>query len=198
MTVLDTGLCLPNAQARGRVSNATRAQHGANPAVRADWMFDVRSTCQTFYCLLVDANRTQLEAALMWLLNSVPDAVSIQEADALTDRLQISAIDAGTRFHQKYHQRSPDVPCTASPVEAAMHVWRDRGRDPRTILERWIGGFLTAFDASAPNPAGREGSRNSPDAFQQSSEPAGTCQRSRCFTKRAGTRFPPALQDDRE
>jgi AraC-like DNA-binding protein len=124
--------------------------------VRPDWMFEVRSHCQSFNCLALHADRAELETALTWLAHSAPAAESIQEADALKDRLKDCAIDAGVRFHQEYHRRAMHRQCRGSAVESAMHIWSHHQSDPRVTLQRWIPEFLTAFDATHPSsPAER-------------------------------------------
>jgi AraC-like DNA-binding protein len=115
-------------------------------------MFEVRTTCQSFYCQAMHADRAEFEAALTWLVRSIPAAESIQEAAALTDRLKICTAEVGVGFHQQYHRRTSQVACAGSAVENAMHVWRQHHTDPRVTLQRWIEEFLLSFDATHPTP----------------------------------------------
>jgi len=124
------------------------------PAIRPDWMFEVRSTCQTFYCKVTQADRYEFESALEWLGRTVPPSHSPQELDALVDRLKICTIEAAAHFHQAYHRQGPAKPCSWSAIEATISVWNSRESDARLTLRRWTDVFLSGFDmAHPPSPA---------------------------------------------
>jgi AraC-like DNA-binding protein len=115
-------------------------------------MFEVRSVCQSFYCRALDADRGELEAALIDLARVLPAAASIQEIEMLTDLLRTCTTDAGVRFHQDYHRRSRQKRCAGSPVEQAMHVWGQYNNDSRVMLQCWTIAFLQVFDATHQIP----------------------------------------------
>jgi len=116
--------------------------------VRPEWMFEVRSVCQAFDCLAFQADRPQFELALRWLGEALPAARTLQETDALKDRLKICTFETGTAFHQAYHRHPPHRPCPGSPVEAALHAWGKPDNDPRETLRHWTTVFLSAFDST--------------------------------------------------
>jgi AraC-like DNA-binding protein len=125
----------------------------AERPIRTEWMFEVRSACQSFHCTACHADRAQFESALKWLWESAPAPESLQEAEALKDRLEMCAIEAGTAFHHAYHARSPHAHCVGSPVEATLHFWAAYHIDPRVMLRRWSEAFLSAFDTTHPSSA---------------------------------------------
>ena len=118
--------------------------------IRSCWMFEVRARCQSFYCVAINADRTELECALTTLAHSLPPAQSIQEAAALTDQLKICTTEVGIGFHREYHERRSLWRCEGSAVETAMHVWSQHHDDPRVILQWWTAEFLQSFDATHP------------------------------------------------
>jgi AraC-like DNA-binding protein len=124
--------------------------------VRPEWMYEVRSACQAFECLVFQADRPQFEVALRRLCETTPAARTLQEADALKDRLKICTFDAGTAFHQEYHRHPPRRLCLGSAVEAALRAWCRHDDDPRVTLSHWTTVFLSTFDATHPStPAER-------------------------------------------
>lgn len=74
--------------------------------IAADWMFALRSACQTFYCATMEAERWQFETALVRLARSVPAPSSPHETEALRDRLKIAAVEGASIFHQAHHRRA--------------------------------------------------------------------------------------------
>jgi len=127
---------------------------GTEFQIRSEWMFQVRSACQQFGCRIYQADRSQFELAVDDLPRTLAAADTLQEAVALRDLLALCSARNGTTFHQDYHRRRPDVPCTASPVEATLHVWSLHHDDPRVTWARWGSAFLSAFDATHPSSPG--------------------------------------------
>ena len=120
--------------------------------IRPEWMFTVRSACQTFYCKAATPERWEMEAAFEWLRNAIPPAKSPQEVEALKDRLKICAVEAGTLFHRMYHGVEAMTVCTGSPVESAMRAWSHWG-SPEEVFLRWGECYLQAFDVTHPPSA---------------------------------------------
>jgi AraC-like DNA-binding protein len=122
-------------------------------------MFQLRSVCQSFACLMMDAERMEFEQALHWLPHAVPDPASLQEMDALNTLLSMCAVNAGTLFHRNYHHREAERrtqskrqhrPCQAGEIQAALTAWIPNAPDSREAFERWARTFLCAFDATHP------------------------------------------------
>jgi AraC-like DNA-binding protein len=145
--------------------------------IRAEWMYQVRSVCQTFHCKLLGADRFDFEQALIWLRQMTPMPQSIQEGETLKDRLKLCAVDAGTAFHQEYHRHSPGTRCHGSALEASLRAWTRHDDDPRVIFKGWIESFLANFDATHPPPPIelaatilRNGFRSPPDLSELADE----------------------------
>ena len=130
-------------------------------AIRPEWMFELRSVCQSFACLTMEAERPEFEDAVQWLPGAIPEPDSLQEADELKMLLRICAVNAATTFHRNYHRReaqhgSPSSrrslrrQCQSGPIEAAMAAWKPNVQDQRTAFEAWAKAFLYAFDATHP------------------------------------------------
>jgi AraC-like DNA-binding protein len=116
-------------------------------------MFQVRSTCQSFQCMAALSDRSEFGAALSWLGTEVPAPGSIQECDALKDRLMLCGIEAGTTFHQNFHKRVPGESCRESPVETTLSDWSSSDADLRRTYSRWAERYLAAFDSTHTIPA---------------------------------------------
>ena len=102
--------------------------------IRTQWMYDVRSACQTFQCEAWMADRFQFEKALRHLRASIPPALSTQEAEALRELLLIGVTEGARMFHRTYHMMRPRRRCSSSPVEEAHDVWSLGSDDPHKAL----------------------------------------------------------------
>ena len=119
--------------------------------IRAEWMYQVRSTCQSFHCKVVDADRADFEHALIWLGSAAPEPESLQEADHLRDQLKLASVEASVVFHQQYHGRLRQNRCYSSALEVSFRAWGRHHEDPRTTFNSWGKCFLSAFDATHPH-----------------------------------------------
>lgn len=117
--------------------------------LRPQWMYDVRSACQSFYGLTFQAERAAVEEACERLCNALPAAESVQETDALDDLLMVCLTRAGTALHRDYHRRTTAT-CPGSPVEAAVRMWADPIADPRRRVEVWSDVFWSFLDTTHP------------------------------------------------
>lgn len=122
----------------------------AREPIRPDWMFQVRSACQSFACMSWRAERPEFERALATLRDSVPSAQSVQEHNELHTHLRLCAVAAGTAFHGEYHHRSRLQACQGYAIESALNAWRQSDGDPRAQLGQWASRFLSIFDATHP------------------------------------------------
>jgi AraC-like DNA-binding protein len=120
-----------------------------NP-IRREWMFDVRSACQSFVCRTWSADRTEFKLALRWFSGAVPASETIQELDALDGLMKFSALDAAATFHRESHERLDRHACQGFTVESTLRAWAAGGADPCGRFAHWTGVFVTAFDSTHP------------------------------------------------
>jgi AraC-like DNA-binding protein len=123
----------------------------ATPFVRQQWMYDVRSACQTFYGMTLLAERHAVSDAFAWLRDALPPAVSVQERQALDDLLMVCFTRVGTAVHVNYHRRASGG-CAGSPVEAAVATWAEPFADTRRRIDAWSRAFLSFLDSTHPSP----------------------------------------------
>jgi AraC-like DNA-binding protein len=119
--------------------------------IRSEWIYQVRTARQVFYCKVLDADRFDFEGALIWLYDAAPAPTTPQESDTLKDQLKLSALEATLLFHEQHHRRSRQHDCRGAALETSFRVWRRHDDDPRTTYRSWIVSFLEAFDAGHPS-----------------------------------------------
>ena len=99
--------------------------------IRSEWMYQVRTARQRFYCKALDADRFDFEGALIWLSEAAPAPATPQESDTLKDQLKLSALEATLLFHEQHHRRSRQHDCRSAALESSFRVWRRHDADPR-------------------------------------------------------------------
>jgi hypothetical protein len=116
----------------------------AEVLIRADWVYQLRSACQSFHCRTLGSDRFDFERALTWLYDTAPTPATLQESEALRERLKMCGIEAALLFHREYHRGSSE-PCPGSPVEATWDVWMTTHHlDPRVTLSAGPSCFCAA------------------------------------------------------
>lgn len=127
----------------------------AHPPTLSEWVYRIRSICQTFACRTFLGDRYELQEGLEWLRQTLPgaDPRYPQQAAVVRELLMISVHRAAATLHGRYHRLVSARCAGTSYEEPAMALWSTSCDDPRVPLALWTRGYFAAFDATHPWPA---------------------------------------------
>jgi AraC-like DNA-binding protein len=117
-------------------------------SVDAEWMFHLATACQELVNRTLTADRADFGEALRMFERELPPEGTSLETLFLRDRVMVTAVLAGHRFHRRFHQ-VVRAPCRRSPVDETIDEWVGNGEmTVRAMLHAWTGAYLEVFDSS--------------------------------------------------